>query len=221
MKALIVEDNVKQAETTRRKLTKCGFECDIATDGLSGYKMLIDGDYTIALVDIKLPKMNGLDLIRKANEQDIRTPIIVLSVLGSVDSRIAGLDAGADDYLAKPFSLEELRARIDARLRGVKKSTAPLRCDTLILDPIHGTATRSGRDLGLSRKEFQLLEYLMSRRGQIISKYMIRDDLWNYTGAANIHVVEMGVSALRKKVNGDTNERPLIRTVRSLGYVID
>ena len=82
-------------------------------------------------------------------------------------------------------------------------------------------ATRSGRDLGLSRKEFQLLEYLMSRRGQIISKYMIRDDLWNYTGAANIHVVEMGVSALRKKVNGDTNERPLIRTVRSLGYVID
>lgn len=221
MKALIIEDNVKQAETTRRKLTTCGFECDVATDGASGYKMLISGDYTIALIDIKLPKMNGLDIIRKANEQDIRTPIIVLSVLGSVDSRIAGLDAGADDYLAKPFSLEELRARIDARLRGVKKSTAPLRCDTLVLDPIHGTATRSGRDLGLSRKEFQLLEYLMSRRGQIISKYMIRDDLWNYTGAANIHVVEMGVSALRKKVNGDTNERPLIRTVRSLGYVID
>jgi len=222
MKALIIEDNAAQAATTCRHLMKCGYDCDIAADGKKGFKFLCERQYDIALVDIRLPKMDGLEIIRQVRKMQIETPIIILSVQGSSTSKTLGLDLGADDYLAKPFSLDELRARIDVILRRNKKfeATAPLECDTLVLNPIGMKVSRNGRTVHLSKIEFDLLEFLMRRKGKIVSKKTILDSIWDYAGAGNYHVVEMAISALRRKINWE-GDRPLITTSRGLGYVIE
>lgn len=222
MKALIIEDNAAQAKTTRLYLTKCGYDCDVAADGNTGCRMLCEQTYDIALVDIRLPGMDGLEIVRRAKEREVETPIIILSVQGSPASKTLGLDLGADDYLAKPFSLDELRARIDVifRLKSKASAAAPMQCDTLVLNPVSMKVCRGSRMVHLSKIEFGLLEFLMRRKGVLVSKKTILDELWDYAGATSYHVVEMAVSSLRKKINWE-GENPLIQTVRGLGYVIE
>ena len=221
MKALIIEDNKIQAHTTASHLSQCGFRCDIAYDGDTGLDKLTSNGYGLALVDIMLPKRDGIEIVKEARRLKIKTPIIILSVTDTVESKVPGLDAGADDYLAKPFSTDELRARIDAVLRRNRETrkTEPLAFDTLTLDPVGGRVTRGDRKIFLSKLEFDLLEYLLRHQGCIISKRTILTQIWDYKGIVNDHVVEMGVSALRKKINW-TGERRLIETKRGLGYVI-
>jgi len=222
MKALIIEDCKKQASATANRLRQCGYESDIAADGETGLQMLCERSYEVALVDIKLPKLDGLGVIKQARKRHVRTPIIVLSVIGSSDAKVAGLDAGADDYLSKPFSEEELRARIDALLRRhtIAKSTDPLICDTLMLDPIGATVTRGDRKVHLSKTEYELLLFLLRHKGKVVSKKLILERVWDFAGAATDHVVEMAICELRKKVNW-TGDRELIQTKRGLGYVIE
>ena len=222
MKALIVEDNVQQAETTRHHLSHCGFDADIAADGETGLDLLLRRSYDLAIVDVRLPRMDGFEIVRRARGLQNETPIIILSVQGSPASKAAGLNLGADDYMSKPFSVEELRARIHAVLRRTDRAAAanPIQCDTLNLDPVGMRVTRSGRLLHLSRLEFDLLEYMMRHRGHVLTKRMILERIWDYPGVANDHVVELVICSLRKKIN-PPGERPLIRTERGLGYGIE
>lgn len=221
MKALIIEDNKIQAHTTANHLSQCGFRCDIAYDGDAGLEKLTSRGYGLALVDIMLPKRDGVEIVREARRLKIKTPVIILSVTDTVESKVRGLDAGADDYLAKPFSTDELRARIDAVLRRNRETrkTEPLTFDTLTLDPVGVHVTRGDRKIFLSKLEFDLLEYLLRHQGCIISKRTILTKIWDYKGAATGHVVEMGVSSLRRKINW-AGERKIIETKRGLGYVI-
>jgi DNA-binding response OmpR family regulator len=221
MKALIVEDTKVQAHTTADHLSRCGFRCDIAYDGETGLEKLVTNGYGIALVDVKLPKRSGIEIVREARRLKVKPPIIILSVIDTVESKVRGLDAGADDYLAKPFSEEELRARIDAVLRRNRETRRlePLTFDTLTLDPVGGRVTRGDRKIFLSKLEFDLLEYLLRHQGCTVSKRTILSEIWDYKAAMNDHVVEMGVCSLRKKINW-TGERKIIDTVRGLGYVI-
>ena len=222
MKALIIEDNRQQAEFTSRGLDGLGFKSEIAADGLSGLEALLNGEYAVALVDIRLPGMNGLTLIREARAAGCRVPIIVLSVQGRTDDKIRGLDAGADDYLAKPFSFDELMARINAVRRRSAPSTANhiLRTGTLEMDVTAHKVFRAGRKITLAPIEYQLLEYFLRHRGRVVSRKMILEDVWDYADSVNSHVVEMAVSSLRKKINGPNDPDP-VKTVRKFGYVME
>lgn len=221
MKTLIIEDTKVQAHTTAGHLAQCGFHCDIAYDGDTGLGKFTSNAYDLALVDIKLPKRNGIEIIKEVRRLKIMTPVIILSVVDTVESKVRGLDAGADDYLAKPFSTDELRARIDALLRRNRETRKhePLTFDTLTLDPVGGHVARGERKIFLTKLEFDLLEYLLRHQGRTISKRTILTQIWDYRGAVNDHVVEMGVCSLRKKINW-AGERKIINTVRGLGYVI-
>lgn len=222
MKALIVEDIRKEAISTANRIRQCGFDADFAEDGEKGLAKLCSGRYDVALIDINLPKLDGLEIIKQARAKKVTTPIICLSVMGSSAAIAAGLDVGADDYLSKPFALDELRARIDAvcRRRQLPKSTEPLICDTLVLNPVSAMVTRGARKIFLSKIEYDLLEYLLRHKGAPVSKRMIIERVWDCAGAVNDHVVELGICALRKKINW-SGERELIQTRRGIGYVIE
>ena len=222
MKALIVEDNRQQAEFTRAGLSDFGLESRIVEDGQSGLEALLNEEYAIDLVDIRLPGIDGFSLIRTAREAGCQIPIIVLSVQGEIDAKVKGLDAGADDYLAKPFSFDELRARIDAVRRRFSPSMGHsiLTADTLEMDVTTHKVRRAGRKITLPNHEYLLLEYFLRHRGRIVSKKMILEDVWDYADSIKSHVVEMAVSALRKEINGP-NDLKLIRTIRKFGYVLD
>ena len=222
MKALIIEDNAAQAEFTRKGMARLGFECRVAADGQTGLDALFADDYDIALVDIRLPVIGGLEVIAAARERGSRTPMIVLSVIGSPRSKAAGLDAGADDYLTKPFSFTELRARIDAVLRRSAPpdpaESVPLKVDTLAIDAALNQARRGTRTILLTLQETQLLVHLIRHRDETVTRRDILRDAWGYVSADD-HLVECAVSRLRSKINAP-GETPLIRTVRHLGYTI-
>ena len=222
MKALIIEDNRKLAASTAGKLAGIGYEAEIARDGEKGLEMICSGRYALALVDIQLPKLSGMGVISRARACNVMIPIIVISVQGDPASKTAGLRAGADDYLAKPFTYEELFSHIDAVTRrcNMTKAAEPLVCDTLVLDPVSSKVVRGERRIHLSKLEFNLLEYLMRRKGRIVTKRQVLDEVWDCAGSASAHVVEMGVCALRKKINWP-GEKELLETRRGFGYVIE
>ncbi len=222
MNILIVEDDLKTAEFGERAFREDGFATIVSHDGEEAMARVRVGDFDVAVVDIMLPKLDGLSLIRAIRKSGRTFPVIVLSALGSVENKIAGLEAGGDDYLAKPFSVAELLARVRALLRRaspVAEETL-LKVDDLVLDTRSRKVSRAGVRLDLQPLEYQLLEYLLRNRGRVVSKATIMQHVWEYDFDTGTNIVESRMCHLREKVDKPFG-RPLIRTVRGFGYVLE
>ncbi len=222
MHILIVEDDRTMADYVSDGLRRSGFVCTHAADGEEGLVAVLHGGYDAVVMDIMLPKLDGLEIIRRARAAGVRTPIIVLSARGSVEAKVTGLEAGGDDYLAKPFSITELIARVQALLRrasATPEATA-LREADLEVDVVTHRVTRAGRRIDLQPLEYQLLEYLMRNKGRVVSKTTIMERVWDYAFDPHTNVVEVRVSRLRSKITAP-GERELIHTIRRFGYVLE
>ena len=221
MHILVVEDDRKIADFIIQGLRQEGYVVDAVDNGIDAFQMAMADTYDAAVVDVMLPRMNGLDLIQDLRRESNLVPVLILSARNSVDDRIKGLQAGGDDYLVKPFSFAELIARLQALVRRATATAEPstLTAADLTLDLIRRTATRAGQNIDLQPREFALLEYLVRNRGKIVSKTMIMDQVWGYDFDPSTNVVESRISRLRDKVDRDF-ETPLIKTIRGAGYVI-
>lgn len=220
MKLLLIEDDIVIARHIIKGLGENGFVVDHAEDGETGLDLGINDSYDLAIIDLMLPKMSGLDIIDRLRGAKINIPIIILSARRSVDDRISGLRHGSDDYLTKPFSFSELLARVEALLRRASNIVEPtsLTVNDLTLDLLARTVKRQDKKIDLQPKEFNLLEYLMRNKGHVVSKTMIMERVWNYNFDTNTNIVEARISKLREKIDRGFN-KPLIHTVRGLGYV--
>ncbi len=220
MRVLIVEDDSKLASVLRQGLKEQGFAVDVAGDGAAGLKLALATAYDAILLDLMLPGQGGLDVLRELRRQGRATPVLILTARSSVDDRVQGLDLGADDYLSKPFDLKELFARLRAIMRRppVEPETT-LRLADLELDPARREVRRRGTRIDLTAKEFMLLEYLMRKKGMVVTRAMIQDHVWDmdYHGGSNL--VEVYINYLRRKIDQDFAPK-LIHTVRGAGYVL-
>ncbi|KQU48306.1 XRE family transcriptional regulator [Sphingomonas sp. Leaf339] len=223
MKLLLIEDDAQTADYVCRGLAELGHATDHAATGVDGLTAAIVGRYDAIILDRNLPGLDGLSVLKSLRAQGNRTPVLVLSALGQVDDRIAGLRAGGDDYLAKPFSFGELMARIEAisRRRGDENITEAVRqTGSLKLDLLARTAMRNGRRIELLNKEFQLLEYLTRHAGQVVTRTMLIEAIWDYSFDPGTNIVDVHVSRLRAKIDGP-GEPSMIRTIRGAGYRLD
>ena len=221
MRAVIIEDDVTIAEFVARGLREAGFAVDLAADGESGLELMTSTPYDVAIVDLMLPKLDGLSVIAAMGRRNLRTPVLILSAKHTVDDRVKGLETGGDDYLTKPFAFPELLARVQALIRratGAPSSTH-LTVGDLTLDLMTRRATRQGRDIELRPREFALLEYLMRNAGRVVSKTMILSHVWDYSFDPRTNVVDVLVFRLREKIDKGF-EPKLIHTVRGIGYVL-
>ena len=220
MRVLVVEDDAKLLESLRKGLKESGWGADGAPDGREGLRRALDEEYDAIVLDLMLPGLSGLDLLRELRARRKSTPVLVLSARSSVEDRVKGLDLGADDYLAKPFSFSELEARLRAITRrpAVEPATVLVAAD-LEVDTVRREARRAGKALELTTKELALLEYLIRRKGVVLTRTMILDHVWDldYDGGSNL--VEVYVNYLRKKVDAGHDVK-LIQTVRGAGYVL-
>jgi len=221
MRLLLVEDDLKIASFITKGLKEAGFTVDHAADGEEGLHLALHEPYGTAIIDIMLPKLDGLRLIEKLRHQKIDTPVLILSAKRSVDDRVKGLQTGGDDYLIKPFAFPELLARVQALMRRVNGSTEPtsLTFGDLSLDLLKREVHRSGKRLDLQPRELALLEYLMRNAERVVSKTMILEHIWSYQFDPQTNVVDVLVSRLRSKVDRDFPEK-IIHTIRGIGYVL-
>jgi two-component system, OmpR family, response regulator len=229
MRVLIVEDDSTIADFVAKGLAEAGYAVDIASDGERGFEMATgrspggdqNGAYDVAIVDLMLPKLDGLTLIDRMRARNIRTPVLILSAQRTVDDRVRGLQAGGDDYLTKPFAFAELVARVQALIRRATGATEPTRLSVrdLTLDLLTRRTERAGKSLDLRPREFALLEYLMRNPGRVLSKTMILSHVWGYNFNPGTNVVDVLVSRLRDKIDRDF-EPKLLHTVRGVGYVL-
>jgi two-component system OmpR family response regulator len=221
MRILLVEDDAKIASFITKGLKAAGYAVDSAGDGEKGLHLALTQPYDAAVIDIMLPKMDGLSLIEKIRKEKIRTPVLTLSAKGSIEDRVKGLHAGSDDYLTKPFAFSELLARVQALIRrasGVSEPTS-LHVSDLSMNLLTREVTRGGENIELQPVEFSLLEYLLRNSGRVVSKTMIMEHVWNYNFDPQTNVVEARICRLRDKVDRDFDKN-LIHTVRGVGYVL-
>jgi two-component system OmpR family response regulator len=217
---LLIEDDRETAEEIRAELGLHGFEVDWAATGIEGLDKARSGGAEAMIVDRMLPGMDGLTIIEALRQDGIRTPVLVLSALGGVDDRVRGLRAGGDDYLTKPFATVELVARIEALLRRpVESRDTVLRVGPLELDLIERTARRGERDIELLPREFRLLEYMMRRKDQMLTRAMLLEEVWNYKFVPQTNLVDVHMGRLRRKVD-EPNEPPMIHNVRGMGFIL-
>ena len=220
VKLLVVEDDRKLLDLLRRGLKESGFAVDSAEDGDQGLALAVDTEYDAIVLDLMLPGRSGLEILKELRTRHRTTPVLILSARSAVEDRVRGLDLGADDYLAKPFSFQELLARLRAVMRrpAVEPLTVLSAAD-LELDVARHEVRRAGRPIELSKKEFALLELLLRKKGSVVTRSMILDRVWDmdYDGGSNL--VEVYVNYLRRKVDQDF-EPKLIQTVRGSGYVL-
>jgi two-component system, OmpR family, response regulator len=221
MRILLVEDDVKIASFVEKGLRAAGYAVDHASDGESGLHLALTEPYDAAIVDVMLPKLNGLSLIEELRQKKITTPVIILSAKDSVDDRIRGLQTGSDDYMTKPFSFSELLARVQALIRRAGGLSEPtqLVVGNLTMNLLSREVMREGRRIELQPIEFSLLEYLLRNSGRVVSKTMIMEHVWDYNFDPQTNVVEARISRLRDKVDRDFS-RKLIHTIRGVGYVL-
>jgi two-component system OmpR family response regulator len=221
MRILLVEDDVKIATFILKGLKEAGFAADHAIDGKEGLSMALNEPYDTAIIDIMLPKLDGLTLIEELRRKKINTPVIILSAKRSIDDRIKGLQKGGDDYLTKPFSFSELLARIQALIRRASRTSEPtvLSIGDLSMDLLTREVARTGRRIELQPREFALLEYLMRNTGRVVSKTMILEHVWDYNFDPQTNVVDVLVCRLRNKVDRDFDVK-MIHTIRGVGYVL-
>lgn len=221
MRVLVVEDDNKIASFVVKGLKQSGFAVDHCADGELGLVYAQSTPYAAAVVDVMLPKLDGLSVIRAMREKGIRTPVIILSAKASVDDRVRGLQAGGDDYLTKPFAFSELQARIQALIRRSTNAAEPTRLTVgdLTLDLLTREVHRAGQSIELQSREFALLEYLMRNPGRVVTKTMILEHIWDYSFDPQTNVVDVLVHRLRTKVDKDFAKK-MIQTIRGVGYVI-
>ena len=222
MKILIIEDDKATAEFVAKGLQDAGYQTGHAEDGVRGLEMAKSGTFDLAVVDIMLPGLDGLAVIREIRGAGLEMPLIVLSAKDSVESKISGLDCGGDDYLAKPFSFGELLARIQALLRRAARAAEPTRLTVgdLTMDLLHREVRRAGETLDLQPLEFQLLEYLMRNHGRVVTRTTILEHVWKYNFDTQTNIVEAAVFRLREKIDKPF-EKKMLRTVRGFGYVLE
>jgi DNA-binding response OmpR family regulator len=223
MHLLVVEDEQRLAYLLRRVLLEERHSVDVAHDGNTGLDLALSDTYDVVILDIMLPEIDGIEVCRQMRAERIMTPVLMLTARGSVEDRVTGLNVGADDYLVKPFAMEELLARINALLRRRDQrfdDTPRLAVADLTLDLVSHEARRDGRVIELTAKEFALLEYLMRNQGRALTRTQIVDSVWRYDMEALSNVVDIYIHYLRDKVDQGFS-RPLIKTVRGVGYKIE
>ena len=221
VRALLVEDDPTIAEFVARGLREAGFAVDHAPDGEAGLMAAVEKPYDVAIVDVMLPKRDGLSLIEELRRRGITTPVLILSARREIDDRVRGLQTGGDDYLTKPFAFAELLARVQALVRRATRAPEPttLTVDDLTLDLLTRRVTRAGKTIDLRPREFALLEYLMRNAGRVVSKTMILSHVWEYNFDPQTNIVDVLVSRLREKIDRPF-EKKLLHTVRGVGYVL-
>lgn len=221
MRILLVEDDSKIASFILKGLKASGYAIDLAEDGERGLHMALTEPYDAAIIDLMLPKLDGLSIIERMRREKIRTPIMILSAKGDVEDRVRGLQAGSDDYLVKPFAFSELLARVQALIRRASGLSEPtgLQVADLSMNLITREVRREDRIIELQPIEFSLLEFLMRNAGRIVSKTMIMEHVWDYNFDPQTNVVESRICRLRDKVDRNWDKK-LIHTVRGVGYVL-
>jgi two-component system OmpR family response regulator len=221
MRVLVVEDDNKIASFVVKGLKQSGFAVDRCGDGEEALIFARATPYDVAVVDVMLPKLDGLTLIQQMRKENIRTPVIILSAKASVDDRVKGLQSGGDDYLTKPFAFSELLARIQALIRRATHAAEPtkLTVGDLTLDLLTREVKRGGQAIELQAREFSLLEYLMRNPGRVVTKTMVLEHIWDYSFDPQTNVVDVLVHRLRTKVDKDFPKK-MIQTIRGVGYVI-
>ncbi len=221
MRILLIEDDVKVASLVSRGLKEEGFAVDLAADGEEGLRKALSETYDAAIVDIMLPKLDGLRLIEELRRQKINTPVLILSAKRSVDDRVRGLQTGSDDYLTKPFAFSELLARVQALVRRTSAISEPnsLVVGDLRIDLITRVVKRGDKEIPLQPKEYALLEYLARNAGRVVSKTMIMEHVWDYNFDPMTNVVEARICKLRDKIEKDFDTK-LLHTVWGAGYVL-
>jgi len=219
MHVLLVEDDVRISRVVQRALSEVGHDVDVAHDGAEGLARAEDTPYDLLVLDVMLPERDGFSIARELRRQRQRTPILMLTARDAVADRVRGLDAGADDYLPKPFALEEFLARVRALGRRAHDATDKLTVGDLTLDPDRHEVIRGDKSIELTAKEFDLLAYLMRNTGRVLSKPQITEHVWGYDSEATSNVVEIYIHYLRDKIDRGFS-RPLIRTIRGVGYTI-
>lgn len=221
MRVLVVEDEPRVAHLVKRALEHDRHLVEVASDGAEGLALAEGADFDVIVLDILLPEINGVEVCRRLRQAKVHTPVLMLTARDAIEHRIQGLDAGADDYLTKPFAVAELQARVRAlgRRRGeIEEET--LRARDVTLDRNRFEVRRGGKEVHLSRREFMLLEYLMRHKGRVLTRQQIMDSVWGYDFGPGTNVVDIYVHYLRKKL-GDGKGPHLLRTVRGVGYGIE
>jgi DNA-binding response OmpR family regulator len=220
MRVLVVEDEIKLANAIKHALETQKYVVDVAGDGETGLDLAIGENYDLVILDLMLPKVEGTEICRRMRQEGIATPVLILTAKGQISDKVAGLDAGADDYMVKPFPLEELFARIRALVRRSSHTGDPsLKIADLVLDPVALRVTKNGRLIELSVKEFSILEYLIRHKNAVISRQQLLDHIWNYDSNVLSGTVEVHIKHLRDKIDTPFGSN-LIRTIRGFGYEI-
>jgi len=220
VRLLVVEDEKKVARFIRQGLEEEGYAVDVASDGEEGLRMGLDRVHDLIILDISLPKMDGIQVLRRLREAKVGTPVLLLTVRATIEDKVLGLDSGADDYLTKPFAFQELVARIRALLRrGGEGGAAVLRYADLSLDPARRAVFRAETKIDLTAKEYALLEFFMRNPERVLSRTAILDHVWDYDFDPETNVIDVYVNYLRKKIDSDRGVK-LIHTVRGAGYVL-
>ena len=220
VKILLIEDDRQTADYIAKGLREHGHVVDKADNGRDGLYMATGETYDVMIIDRNLPQMDGLSLVKAARASGTKTPVLFLTTMGGVDDRVAGLEAGADDYLTKPFAFAELMARVSALARRPPiVTTTSLRAGDLEIDLLARTVTRAGKRIELLAQEFKILEYLMRHTGEIVTRTMLLEKVWDFHFDPKTNIVETHISRLRGKIDKGF-DKPLLHTVRGAGYVI-
>ena len=221
MRVLVIEDDQETAAFLKRALKESGHVAEHAADGQVGLDLARGNAYDVLIVDRMLPKCDGLGVIKTLRTEEIHTPALILSALGEVDDRVKGLRAGGDDYLTKPYAFSELLARIEvlARRTSPEEGATRLVVGDLVLDRLSHKVTRAGETVMLQPREFRLLEYLMKHAGQVVTRTMLLENVWDYHFDPQTNVIDVHVSRLRSKVDKGF-EHPMIHTIRGAGYMV-
>ena len=222
MKVLIIEDDAQLAAYLSKAFTEVGAVVEHAADGRDGLLRAAGNDYDVLVIDRMLPNLDGLGIVRTLRASGDKTPVLILSALGDVDDRVDGLRAGGDDYLVKPFAFSELHARVEALLRRAVPGDQPetrLALGDLEMDLLTREVSRAGQAIALQPREFRLLEYLMRHAGQVVTRTMLLEHVWDYNFDPQTNVIDVHISRLRGKIDKEF-EQPLLHTVRGAGYVL-
>jgi two-component system OmpR family response regulator len=221
MKILIIEDDREAADYIQKAFDEAGHTADVAADGETGFSLADSGDYDVLVVDRMLPRRDGLSVVAQLRARGKTTPVLILSALGEVDDRVTGLRAGGDDYLTKPYAFSELLARTEAlNRRGQSKEVETVyKVGDLELDRLSHTVRRAGREIVLQPREFRLLEYLMRHAGQVVTRTMLLENVWDYHFDPQTNVIDVHVSRLRAKIEKEFDS-PVLHTVRGAGYML-
>ncbi len=220
MRILVVEDEKKVASFIKKGLEEEGYAVDVAADGEEGLATALTRVHDLIILDIRLPKLDGLRVLRMLRQDDVTTPVLLLTVRATIEDKVLGLDAGADDYLTKPFAFQELVARVRALLRRrAEAEPTILQLGDLTLDPARRTVSRGGEKLDLTPREFALLDYFMRNPGRVLTRTMIAEHVWDYSFDTSTNVIDVYVNYLRKKIDAGRVPK-LLHTVRGVGYVL-